>query len=94
MKYSKDKYSFSHFEISHRKNKKYDAVLTNNKTGRYVYIPFGDLSYEHFHDKALGEYSDLNHYDPKRRKAYRARHKKDIDPNFYSAGNFAMKFLW
>lgn len=59
------------FRKSTRKNKKYD-VFYNNK-----WISFGNVNYNHYRDATgLGVYSHLDHNDPKRRAAYRARHSK------------------
>lgn len=59
------------FRKSTRKNKKYD-VFYNNK-----WISFGNVNYNHYRDvTGLNVYSHLDHNDPKRRAAYRARHSK------------------
>jgi hypothetical protein len=94
MKYSTDKYTFDRFEVSKRKNKKYNAVLINNDTKNEVRVPFGDNRYQQYHDKALGHYKRLDHHDAERRRLYRLRHKKDLDPNNFTAGNFAYYYLW
>ena len=99
MKYAKKEYSFIKFERSHLKNKKYNAVLArklpSGKTGREVRVPFGDSRYQQYKDSTgLGLYSHLDHGDKARRAAYRLRHKKDIDPENYSPGNYALNFLW
>ncbi len=58
------------FRKSTTKNKKYD-VLYNG-----IYIPFGDIRYQHFHDQTpLKLYSHLDHNDKKRRNRYRLRHR-------------------
>ena len=36
-----DKYTFVKFKRSHLKHKKYDAILKNKDTNRYVNVPFG-----------------------------------------------------
>jgi len=95
MKYPKKEYSFIKFEQSHLKNKKYNAVLVNGKTGRQVKVPFGDSRYQQFKDSTgLGLYSHLDHGDKARRAAYRLRHNKDRDPENYTPGNYALKYLW
>ena len=76
---------------SRRKNKKYSVyVLKNNKK---TLIHFGDTRYQQFKDK-LGEYSQLDHNDPKRRKSYLARHggAKQTDKN--TTSYWATKILW
>ena len=49
--------------------------------GKKIY--FGDKRYQQYFDK-IGHYNKLNHYDNKRRKRYRERHKNDNfnDPNY------------
>lgn len=86
-------YKFVKFTRSHLENKKYDAVLTNKKTGRETRVPFGDKRYEQFKDKALGLYKSKDHNDPKRREAYRNRHRGE-DKHTYSSGYFSYKYLW
>lgn len=83
------------FRISKTKNKKYD-VKVNGK-----WIPFGDTRYEHFEDKALGSYSNLNHFDKKRRSSYRSRVRgiklKDGTPaylNKNSPAYWSYHYLW
>lgn len=81
---------------STRKNKKY-MVYYNNK-----WIHFGDIRYEHYKDiTPLKLYSNLNHYDEKRRKNYLTRsigikdkqgnltYNNKNSPNYYS-----IKYLW
>ena len=83
-------YKFKDFSIkpSTRLNKKYDVFKNNT----YI-TSFGDKRYQHYKDK-FGFYSHLDHLDPKRREAYKARHKNDnIDDPQY-AGYWALKFLW
>lgn len=65
------------------KYKKYD-VIVNGK--RYS---FGDYRYPHYFDK-LGFYSNLNHNDDKRRKAFHNRHKN----NFNFGISMSKKYLW
>lgn len=67
-------------------NKKYTAILPNGRR-----VSFGDKRYQQYYDK-IGVYSWLNHYDKKRRALYRARH--GTNPKKYSAGWFALKYLW
>ena len=75
-------------KVSNRRNKKYDVY----KNGSYM-VSFCDKRYQHYHDK-FKNYSNLDHNDEKRRKAYRARHKNDRinDPDY--AGYWAYNFLW
>lgn len=73
---------------STRKNKKYDVY----KNDKYI-TSFGDTRYQHYYDK-IGYYEHLNHYDEKRRKNYRSRHRNDniTDPNY--AGYWSYNYLW
>tara|TARA_R110000803_G_scaffold12929_3_gene36594 strand:+ start:608 stop:922 length:315 start_codon:yes stop_codon:yes gene_type:complete len=84
--------------VSSAKNKKYSVYVMKDNKKRLIH--FGDSNMEQYKDK-LGEYSKLNHLDPKRRKSYLARAKgirnkkgeltwKDKNTsNFYS-----IKYLW
>lgn len=86
-------YKFVKFQRSTSAHKKYDAILENKTTGQTKKVPFGDKRYEHYKDTALGLYSNKNHLDPKRRKAYRQRHEGEQHQKF-SSGYFAWKYLW
>lgn len=94
MYYSMDDWRFSHFEKSKRHMKKYDAIIENKRTNKIVRVPFGALTYEQYHDKALGLYSDYNHFDETRRKLYRNRHKKWLKDRYYSPAYFSWRYLW
>ena len=77
--------------VSKAKNKKYSVyVKSNNKSGVKL-IHFGDSRYEQFKDK-LGHYSNLDHNDKKRQKAYFSRHGDTKDKN--SAKYWSHKILW
>lgn len=86
-------YTFIRFEVSKTQGKKYDAILKNKTTGQEKRVPFGAKGYEQYKDKALGRYSNLDHKDAKRRKAYRDRHQGEQNKKF-SSGYFAWKYLW
>ena len=87
-------YKFIGFERSRTKNKKYDAVLKNRKTGKNKRVPFGDKRYEHYKDSTgLHLFSHLNHGDTKRRTRFRKRHHKNAKHKFSSA-YFSYYFLW
>jgi hypothetical protein len=88
-----DNYIFLGFKESNTKNKKYDAILRNKITNKLKFIPFGDINYQQYKDKALGLYSDLDHLDKKRKDNYKSRHNKDIN-NKFSSGWFSYKYLW
>jgi hypothetical protein len=87
-------YILQSFQLSETKGKKYDALLKHRETGKIKRVPFGALGYSQYADKTgLGHYSDMNHYDKKRRELYRLRHKGE-DKNKFSSGYFSLKYLW
>ena len=83
------------FQKSTRKHKKY--MVKYNK-----WVHFGDTRYEQYEDTTpLQLYKDQNHYDIKRRDAYRKRamHIKDKNGNLTfldknSPNYYALNFLW
>tara|TARA_R110000765_G_scaffold33330_2_gene76448 strand:- start:4470 stop:4727 length:258 start_codon:yes stop_codon:yes gene_type:complete len=74
---------------SQAKNKKYAVYIM--KDGRKKKINFGDSRYQQFKDK-IGEFSSLDHGDPKRRKLYFARHGRTTDKN--TALYWSNRILW
>jgi len=87
-------YKLNGFRKSTRKNKMYDAILSNKKTGKHKIIPFGDNKMENYRDvTGLNLYPKLIHGDKKRRKNFRARHKKNAKYKFSSAW-FSYYYLW
>ena len=91
--YSKTDYKLVKYEKSSTKNKKYNAVLEHKKTKKIIKIPFGDIRYSNYHDlTGLNLYT--THNDKKRRALYRARHRKDVRPGYYSPGWFSFNMLW
>ena len=70
-------------------NKKYAVFVMKN--GRKRKIHFGDSRYQQFKDK-IGEFSSLDHGDPKRRKLYFARHGRTTDKN--TALYWSNRILW
>tara|TARA_R110002126_G_scaffold66432_1_gene168907 strand:+ start:1347 stop:1607 length:261 start_codon:yes stop_codon:yes gene_type:complete len=77
--------------VSKVKNKKYSVyVKADTKSGKKL-IHFGDNRYGQFKDK-LGHYSHLDNNDPKRKKAYYARHGKATSKD--TAKYFSHKYLW
>jgi hypothetical protein len=95
MYYSNKVYKLQNFRKSKTKKKKYDAILLNKETGRTVAVPFGDTRYENYHDKTgLNLYPHLLHGDKVRRRAYRARHSKDLRKDYFSPGYFSYFYLW
>lgn len=75
---------------SKAKNKKY-SVYVKGKSGKPKLIHFGDSRYGQFKDK-LGYFKKLDHNDPKRRKAYYARHGKATSKD--TAKYWSHKILW
>tara|TARA_R110000796_G_scaffold29472_8_gene79613 strand:+ start:165 stop:425 length:261 start_codon:yes stop_codon:yes gene_type:complete len=71
------------------KNKKYAVYVMRD--GKVRKINFGDSRYGQYKDK-LGEFSSLDHGDPKRRKAYFDRHGRTTDKN--TALYWSNKILW
>lgn len=70
------------------KNKKYRAILPNNK-----HVDFGDSRYQQYKDTTgLGLYTHKDHLDKERRRLYRLRHKRPTNKN--TAGYFSWKYLW
>ena len=89
-----DRFRHIRFERSRTRGKKYDAIIEDKVTKRQIRIPFGDVNYEHFFDSTgLKLYSRLDHNDPKRRAAYKARHELTRHKK-YSASWYADNFLW
>ncbi len=75
---------------SKAKNKKYRLSVKRKEDNKKL-IHFGDSRYPQFKDK-LGHYSSKDHKDPKRKKAYYARHGQTNDKN--SAKYWSHKILW
>tara|TARA_R110000782_G_scaffold76849_2_gene152770 strand:- start:202 stop:480 length:279 start_codon:yes stop_codon:yes gene_type:complete len=89
------KYTFVGFEKATRRNKMYNGILKENKTGKIVKIPFGDNRYQNYGDKTkLNLYPQLITGNLERRRLYRLRHKKDLKTGFFSAGRFSYNILW
>ncbi len=95
MYYLKKDYNLLGYRKSKTKYKKYDAKIQNKRTGKIVYVPFGDKRYENYHDKTgLNLYPHLLHGDSKRRKAYRSRHKHNVREDSYSPSWFSYYITW
>jgi hypothetical protein len=94
MDIKEDRFKHIRFERSRTRGKKYDAIIEDKVTKRQQRVPFGDVNYQHYRDSTgLKLYSRLDHNDPKRRAAYKARHEKTRHKK-YSASWFADRFLW
>ena len=73
-------------------NKKYRVEIWE-KGKKIKTVQFGDKRYEQYRDKTpLKLYSHKNHLDKQRRNNYRSRHSYDKPK--YSAGWFALNYLW
>ena len=95
MYYPKKDHQLLGYRKSKTKNKKYDALIRNKKSGKTIIIPFGDVRYENYHDKTgLNLYPHLLHGDKKRRKAYRSRHRHSVRDDSYSPGWFSFYVTW
>ena len=93
--YKKTEYNFLGFQKSARKNKMYDALIINKKTGKIKKISFGDNTMGNYRDKTgLNLYPHLIHGDKKRRALFHARHKGFIREGYYSPSFFSYYFLW
>jgi len=77
---------------STQKDKKYDAYIYNSVTDKIYKISFGNILYDQYKDK-IGYYSDNDHHDEKRRKAYQIRHQNDKLSSF-SPGYLSYYYLW
>lgn len=77
------------FRKSKKKNKKYDAILSNGKI-----VSFGDSRYEQYRDSTgLQLYTHKVHLDNARRLAFRKRFAKAAK-NKYSPAWFSYYYLW
>lgn len=94
MYYPMNEWKLKGFEKAKAMHKKYTAIIMN-KEGKTKKINFGDDRYSHYKDRTgLGLFSYLNHNDPDRRRLYHLRHNKDVQSGSYSAGYFALEYLW
>ena len=94
MYYSFDDWRLDHFRGSKHHLKKYDAILQHKRTGKQAVVPFGQKGYDQYHDQALGLYENFDHFDKKRRKLYRNRHKKWLKEGYYSPAWCSWNYLW
>ena len=94
MDIKEDRFRHIRFERSKTRGKKYDSIIEDKITKRQQRVPFGDVNYQHYRDSTgLKLYSRLDHNDPKRRAAYKARHEKTRHKKFSSSW-YADRFLW
>ena len=94
MDIKEDRFRHIRFERSRTRGKKYDGIIEDKVTKRQQRVPFGDVNYQHFSDSTgLKLYSRLDHNDPKRRAAYKARHENTRHKKFSSSW-YADRFLW
>jgi hypothetical protein len=93
--FPKSQYKFVGFRKSKTKGKMYDAKLKSRTTGKIKHVAFGSSSYQNYRDvTGLNLYPRLIHGDKERRRRYHVRHKHYVKVGYYSAGYFAMKYLW
>ncbi len=79
------------FAKSERKGKKYRVEFTLR--GKRLTRHFGAIDYEHYQDRTpIQLYSNLNHFDAKRRELYYKRHGRTNNP--MSAKYWSNKYLW
>ncbi len=93
---SSERFRHIKFQRSSRRDKKYMAIIEDITTRRQQKVHFGSRQplMEHYRDDTgLNLYRSLNHLDPKRRKAYLARHAKTMTKK-YSPSWYSAKFLW
>lgn len=82
-----------HFRVSHRKDKKYDAVFNDGHVISFGAIHKDGIPYDQYKDK-IGVYSKYDHYDSKRRDNYYKRHGSFDNMKPYTAAWFSAKYLW
>lgn len=92
---SMDDYKLLGFRKSTKEFKKYDAILSNRKTGKIKYMSFGDKRYDNYRDMTgLDLYPDKIHNDKKRRLLYRLRHHHNVRYGYWSPSWFSFFVLW
>jgi len=95
MYYKKTDYKLLGYEKSFKKNKMYNALLQNHKTGKIVRVPFGSTLYKNFKDTTgLNNYPHLIHGDEERRKRFRKRMKGYLRSGYYNPAWFSYHILW
>ena len=92
---SMDDYKLLGFRKSTKLFKKYDAILSNRKTGKLKYMSFGDNRFDNYRDMTgLDLYPDKIHNDKKRRLLYRLRHHHNVRYGYWSPSWFSFFVLW
>lgn len=82
------------FEVSHRPDKKFNAIVFNTLTGRIRRIPFGQRGSTTYQNKT-GVGRVATHHDKVRRDNYRRRHHGEgLASKKYTPGWFAWHYLW
>jgi len=96
-----DRYDMKYILIkitkSNNNNKKYDANIMNNETGKITLIPFGNINKRHYRDTTeLKIYSHLDHWDLKLRNEYIELNKKKFEgiKNKFTSDYFTARFLY
>lgn len=94
-KYKVNEWDLMGFKRAKNKNKKYEAMIINKKTGKTVNIPFGNSNYEQYKDSTgLNLFSHLDHNDEERRDRFYKRFKKQINKNYWSPATLSAYYLW
>jgi len=83
------KFGYKFVAPSKTEHKKYDVY---DKTTDKKIASFGDVRYNHYHDR-IGAYKHLDTNNEARRRLYRLRHSGDIH-NKDGGGYWAAKYLW
>jgi len=95
MFYPETQYSCRGFQISHKKQQRYDAVLVHTKTAKQILIPFGNATMKAYHDlTGLNAFPHLLHNDPELRQLYHLRNDKHIRAGYFSPVYFTSKYLF
>ena len=93
--FSMKEWGLAGFKKSKVKDKMYAAIIYNKQTKRRRTLNFGSVHYQNFRDvTGLNLYPKLVHGDKKRRESYHKRNEHYIKDGYFSAGYFAMKYLW
>ena len=97
MSYLKSDYDLIDIQISKVRNKKYDALIRNKRTGEIVKVSFGSrnpLMQQYRDTTPLKYYKVLDHNDQNRKKQYQQRFKSKYNPDYYSSTSLSWEFLW
>jgi hypothetical protein len=83
------------FRVSHRKDKKYDALLADGRVIHFGGVKRDGKPYDQFKDSTpLKAFSKYDHNDKTRRERFYKRHGPLDESNPYTADWFSKKYLW